>query len=78
MKDLLIQAAERKGIVDAKTLSDFFTENADDARSIDQVLLSSPNFTEDVVLRLFAEVLGVIFFEEIAASDVPEAFIEHV
>lgn len=78
MKDLLIQAAERSGIVDAKTLSDFFTENADDARSVDQVLLSAPNFTEDVVLRLFAEVLGVSFFEEINAADVPETFIEHV
>ena len=27
MKDLLIQAAERSGIVDAKTLTDFLTEN---------------------------------------------------
>ena len=78
MKELLIQAAERSGIVDAKTLSDFFTENADDARSIDQMLLAAPNFTEDVVLRLFAEVLGMSFFDEINASDVPESFIEHV
>ncbi len=78
MKDLLIQAAERSGIVDAATLTDFFTENADDTRSVDQILLSAPNFTEDVVLRLFAEVLGVPFFEEIAADDGPEAFIEHV
>ncbi|MHC4287218.1 MAG: type II secretion system ATPase GspE [Planctomycetota bacterium] len=78
MKDLLIQAAERSGIVDAKTLTDFFTENADDARRVDQVLLAAPNFTEDVVLRLFAEVLGVAFFDEINAADVPEAFIEHV
>ena len=59
MKDLLIQAAERSGIVNAKLLSEFFAQNADDSRRIDQVLLSAPNFTEDVVLRLFAEVLGV-------------------
>ena len=78
MKDLLIQAAERSGIVDAKVLSDFFTENAEDTRSIDQMMLAAPNFTEDVVLRLFAEVLGMPFFDEINASDVPEAFIEHV
>ncbi|MHC4836339.1 MAG: type II secretion system ATPase GspE [Planctomycetota bacterium] len=78
MKELLIQAAERSGIVDAKTLSDFFTENAEDTRSIDQMLLAAPNFTEDVVLRLFAEVLGMSFFDEINASDVPESFIEHV
>ena len=78
MKELLIQAAERSGIVDAQTLTDFFTENAGDTRRVDQILLSAPNFTEDVVLRLFAAVLGVPFFEEIAAADVPEAFIEHV
>jgi len=78
MKDLLIQAAERSGIVDAATLTDFFAENAEDTRRVDQVLLSAPNFTEDVVLRLFAEVLGVEFFEEINAADVPEVFIEHV
>ena len=78
MKDLLIQAAERSGIVDAQTLTDFFTENADDARSADQILLSAPNFTEDVVLRLFAEMLGVAFIEEVDSDDVPEAFIEHV
>ena len=39
---------------------------------------SAPNFTEDVVLRLFAEVLGMPFFDEIDAENVPEAFIEHV
>ncbi|MHC5157861.1 MAG: GspE/PulE/PilB domain-containing protein, partial [Planctomycetota bacterium] len=78
MKDLLIQAAERSGIVNAATLNDFFTEHADDARRVDQVLLSAPNFTEDVVLRLFAEAMGIEFFEEISDKDVPAVFIEHV
>ncbi|MHC4949957.1 MAG: hypothetical protein ACYTEU_03060, partial [Planctomycetota bacterium] len=74
----MIQAAERSGIVDAKALNDFFVEHAEDARSVDQILLSAPNFTEDVVLRLFAEVLAVEFLEEINDKDVPEEFIEHV
>lgn len=78
MKDLLIQAAQRSGIVNVQMLNDFFTEHGDDTRRIDQMLLNAPTFTEDVVLRLFAEVLDIDFFEEINADDVPAEFIEHI
>jgi general secretion pathway protein E len=78
MKDLLIQAAERSGVVDAGTLRDFLDQYADDSRRVDQVLLSAPNFTEEVVLRLFAEAFGMAFFDEIDASNVPAAFIENI
>ena len=64
--------------MDAQSLAHFFAENADDTRRIDQVLLAAPNFTEDVILRLFAEMLAVPFFEEVNAADVPKAFVEHV
>ena len=78
MKDLLIKTAERTGIVDAEALSRYFEEKTDDPRQVDEVLLGSPVFTEEEVLRLFAETLGVEFLPEIKASDVPAEFIEAV
>ncbi|MHC5082693.1 MAG: type II secretion system ATPase GspE [Planctomycetota bacterium] len=78
MKELLIQAAERSGVVSPDSLREFFTANAEDSRRVDAVLLSAPNFTEDVVLRLFAEALGMTFYEEINAAQVPEVFIESI
>jgi general secretion pathway protein E len=78
MKQLLIQTAERSGIADAEALSKYFDENADDSRRADELLLAAPNFTEDTVLKLFAQTLGVEYLPEIAASDVPAEFIEAV
>jgi len=78
MKDLLIKTAERTGIVDAEALSRYFEEKAGDPRQVDEVLLSSPVFTEEEVLRLFAETLGIEFLSEIKASDVTAEFIEAV
>ena len=42
------------------------------------MLLTAPNFTEDVVLRLFAEALGLSYFEEIDTKQVPREFIDSV
>ena len=78
MNDLLIQAAERSGVVDPASLRDFLGQYADDTRRVDQILLSAPNFTEDVVLRLFGEAFGMRFFDEIDAENVPQAFIESI
>lgn len=78
MKELLIQAAERSGVIDPGTLREFLEQYADDDRRVDQILLSAPNFTEDVVLRLFAEAFGMPFFEEINAENVPQLFIENI
>lgn len=78
MKELLIQAAQRSGVINAQLLRDFFAEHADDQRRIDQILLTAPTFTEDMVLRLFAEALGIPFLDEINPSDVPREFIEHI
>ena len=78
MKNLLIQTAKRTGIVDAVMLESFFAELNGDPRRIDDVLLSAPNFTEDRVLKLFAEALGLEYYPEIDAETVPEEFIESV
>jgi len=78
MKDLLIQTARRSGIADADELSKYFDENAEDARRADELLLAAPVFTEDTVLKLFAEALGVEYFGEVAASEVPAEFVEAV
>ena len=78
MKDLLIQTARRSGIADADQLSKYFDENADDPHRPDELLLAAPNFTEDTVLKLFAQALGIEYLPEIATSDVPSEFVEAV
>ena len=77
MKDLLIQTAKRTGLVDPEQLAKFLEENHSKAR-VDEVLLNCPYFTEDVVLKLFAEALGWEFLPEIPAKAVPVEFIEAV
>ncbi len=78
MKDLLIETARRTGIIKPEALEQYLAEHADDARRIDEILLSAPQFTEESVLRLLAETLGLEYVEEIDASTVPAAFIEAV
>jgi general secretion pathway protein E len=78
MKNLLIQTAKRTGIADADALEKYFEENKDDPRRPDELLMSSPEFTEDVVLKLFAETLAIPYLPEISTSEVPEEFIETV
>ncbi|MFH1615086.1 MAG: type II secretion system ATPase GspE [Planctomycetota bacterium] len=78
MKDLLINTARRTGIVDADQLARYLEENSRDVRRLDEVLLSCPHFTEEVVLKLFAEALGLEYLSEISPSDVPEDFVNKV
>ncbi len=77
MKDLLIRTAKRTGLVDAEQLAKFLEENSGQGR-LDEALLNCPYFTEDVVLKLFAEALGWEFLPEISAKAVPVEFIEAV
>ncbi len=77
MKQLLIQAAKRTGLVDAEQLQKFLDSNETRER-LDDVLLSCPYFTEEAVLRLFAAALGQEFIPEIFPKTVPPEFIEAV
>ncbi|MHC4526860.1 MAG: GspE/PulE family protein, partial [Planctomycetota bacterium] len=77
MKDLLIQTAERTGLVDVKQLIKFL-ENEAGLERIDEALLRCPYFTEEAVLKLFAAALGQEFRPEISAKDVPTEFVEAV
>ncbi|MBN1796429.1 MAG: type II secretion system ATPase GspE [Sedimentisphaerales bacterium] len=78
MKDLLIKTAERTGLVDAEKLADFLQKNTEPNSRLDEVLLRCPFFTEDVVLKLFAEALNQQYFEDIPTEEVPAEFIESV
>jgi len=81
MKDLLIQTARRSGVVDVEQLTDYLAQHSPSAgqkRRWDEILLSAPNFTEESVLKLFAEALGLEYLPEIAVSNVPAEFIEAV
>ncbi|MBA7649396.1 Type II secretion system protein E [subsurface metagenome] len=77
MKDLLIQTAKRTGLVDAGKLAEFL-ENSKSGERIDELLLRSPYFTEEEVLKLFAETLGWEFLTDIPEKLVPPEFIEAV
>ncbi|MGE4285840.1 MAG: type II secretion system ATPase GspE [Phycisphaerae bacterium] len=78
MKEFLINTAVSTGIVDADTLKSYLAENAADPRRLDELVLGCHHFTEDAVLRLFAEALGVRFMEEVRAADVPAVFVNNV
>ncbi len=78
MKDLLIQTAKRTGLADAEQLAKFLEENNEQNLRLDELLLGCPYFPEDVVLKLFAEALGLEFLPEIPPNSVPVEFIEAV
>jgi len=78
MRELLIQTARETGIVDAEALKRYLDEYAEDKRRIDQLLLSAPNFTEDVVLKLFAAAMGMDYLDEIPGKEIPKLFVETV
>lgn len=78
MKNLLINIAKESGIVDAEKLEAYLEETADDNRRLDEILLNCPAFTEEAVLKLLAEALGMDFLGEINAEKVPEVFVEKV
>jgi general secretion pathway protein E len=77
MKNLLIQTAKRTGLLDADQLVKFFEQNTGQER-VDEALLNCPYFTEEAVLRLFAEALGWEYFAEVPSKAVPAEFIEAV
>ncbi len=77
MKDLLIKTAKRTGLMDHEQLAKFLEESTGQGR-IDETLLNCPYFTEDVVLKLFAEALGWEYLPDISAKNVPLDFIESV
>jgi len=77
MKDLLLRTAERTELIDPDQLRKFLDENKGHGR-IDEALLGCPYFTEDAVLKLFAEALGWEYLDDIAANSVPTEFIESV
>jgi general secretion pathway protein E len=78
MKDLLIQTAKRTGLVDVEQLAKFLEEKNEQNLRLDELLLSCPYFTEDVVLKLFAAALGWEFLPEISSKTVPVEFVEAV
>ncbi len=78
MKKLLIKTAERTGILDHKKLAKFLEESKEDNLRLDELLLNCPYYTEEMVLKLFAQTLGIEFYSEVPTSQVPPHFIESV
>ncbi len=63
--------------MDADALIRFFAEDHGQER-LDEALLNCPHFTEEVVLKLFAQALGWPFLAEVPEMAVPPEFIEAV
>jgi len=78
MKELLIQTAERTGLVNSEQLAEYLEKNTNDKSRLDELLLCCPYFTEESVLKLFAAALGWEFLADISAKAVPGEFIESV
>jgi general secretion pathway protein E len=78
MKNLLIQTAKATGLIDVDKLKAYFEEIAGEPGRIDELLLNCPSFTEEAVLKLLAEAMGMDFFSEIDAQKVPKVFVEKV
>jgi len=77
MKDLLIQTAKKTELVDPEQLARFLEESKGRGR-LDEVLLSCPYFTEEAVLKLFAEALHWSYLPEISDRSVPPEFVQAV
>jgi general secretion pathway protein E len=77
MKDLLVQTAKRTGLVDPDQLVRFLEESPGPGR-LDEVLLTCPYFTEEMILRLFAAALDWEYLAEISDRQVPPEFVQHV
>jgi len=77
MKELLVQTARRTGLVNPEQLSSYLDENKGQGR-LDEVLLMCPFFTEDAVLKLFAEAMGWEYFAELSERHVPQEFVQSV
>ncbi|MCK4753391.1 MAG: type II secretion system ATPase GspE [Planctomycetes bacterium] len=78
MKELLIQTAKRTGLINVDQLTEFFESNKDTNERPDDLLLRCPYFTEESVLKLFAEALGWEFLTEVPSKAVPAEFVEAV
>ena len=78
MKEKLLEIAQRTKIIDHDALADFFAKQTDEDQRIDQALLDSVFFTEEQVLKLFAELFGIEYAEQVKSSDVPPEFVAMV
>jgi general secretion pathway protein E len=78
MKDLLIQTARSTGLVDAEQLTEFLENSKEESSRLDELLLRSPYFTEEAVLKLFAAALNWEFLADISPKAVSPEFIEAI
>jgi len=78
MKQLLLKSAQNTKTVDAEQLAKVLSETSGDKRRLDEILLGNPHFTEDAVLKLFANALGIEFFTDIPQGAVPQEFVDSV
>ncbi|MBC8481194.1 MAG: type II secretion system ATPase GspE [Planctomycetes bacterium] len=78
MKKLLIETAKRTGLLDADQLAEYLDNNAASGGRIDEALLACPYFTEESVLKLIAEALGMDYYQDVPSDHVPAEFIETI
>ncbi len=85
MEQQLLQIAKQTHAVDPARLEQLLRKRHEDSskdgahpQDLDAYLLNCGIFTEDQVLRLFSELLGVPFVEQIVTANVPQEFVARV
>ena len=74
----MIQTAKRTGLVNEGQLAEFFENNKEQNGRLDDLLLRCPYFTEETILKLFAEAMGWEFLTDIPPKMVPPEFVEAI
>ncbi len=78
MKDKLLQTAQETGIINAQKLREVLDKPAQGNKRLDEILLSSGEFSEEQVLELFGKVLGLQVYSQIVPEKVPDEFVSEV
>jgi len=78
MNEKLIQIARETNIVDTGELEEILNGIVEGDKTLDKALLECGRFTEEQVLKLFSQLLGLNYFDQIKPENVPNAFINSV
>jgi general secretion pathway protein E len=78
MKEQLVDIARKTQVMDAEALGRYLQESVNGNERVDEALLHSKVFTEEQVLKLFSEYLGLEYNEQITATEVPTEFVTAV
>ena len=78
MKEKLLEIAQETQIIKPQMLAELVGKVPDEPQRLADAILDCPQLTEEQSLKLFGELLGVEFVEQINPTDVPNDFVSKV